>query len=91
MQRRLSKASPFRRLMLKISFLCVIKFKIFFLKIEYEEELQISESNLFHPTNTDRKIELRKKLFLTLNWGIYKFCEKFKLFKTIAYSEKILI
>ena len=31
----------------------VIKFKIFFLKIECERELQICESNLFHSTNDD--------------------------------------
>ena len=63
----------------------------FFLKIEYEGELQISESNLFHSTNTDGKIEWRKKLFLTLNWGITKFCKKCKLFETVVYFEKILI
>ena len=40
----------------------LMKFKIFFLKVEYEGELQISESNLFHSTNTDGKKELRKKL-----------------------------
>ena len=50
----------------------LIKFKIFFLKDEYEEELRISESNLFHSTNADGKKELRKKLFLTLNWGTTK-------------------
>ena len=38
-----------------------------FLKTECEGELQISVSNLFHSLNADRKKELRKKLFLTLN------------------------
>ena len=33
----------------------LIRFKIFFLKVEYEEELRISKSNLFHSTNTGRK------------------------------------
>ena len=28
---------------------------------------------LFHSTNTDKKKEIRKKLFLTLNSGITKF------------------
>ena len=46
----------------------LIKFKIFSLKVEYEGELGIPESNLFHSTNADGKKELRKKLFLTLNW-----------------------
>ena len=50
----------------------LIKFKISFLKDEYEEELRISESNLFHSTKGDGKKELKKKLFLTLNWGINK-------------------
>ena len=31
------------------------------------------ESNLFHSTNANRKKELRKKLFLTLNWETTKF------------------
>ena len=46
----------------------LIKFKIFSLKVEYEGELGIPESNLFHSTNADGKKELRKKLFSTLNW-----------------------
>ena len=33
----------------------LIRFKIFFLKVEYEEELRISKSNLFHSTNAGRK------------------------------------
>ena len=47
--------------------------KIFFLKVEYEGELRISESNLFHSTNADEKKKLRRKLFLTLNSAITKF------------------
>ena len=51
---RVRKISPFVRLTFKISLLeGVIKFKIFFLKIECERELQICESNLFHSTNDD--------------------------------------
>ena len=46
---------------------------IFLLKVEYEGELRISESNLFHSTNADEKKKLRKKLFLTLNSAITKF------------------
>lgn len=51
----------------------------------------MSESNLFHSTNTDGKIELRKKLFLTLNWGITILCKKCKLFEANVYFEKTLI
>ena len=32
-----------------------MKFKTFFLKVEYEGELRIFESNLFHSTNADEK------------------------------------
>ena len=39
-----------------------MKFKMFFLKVEYEGEFQISELNLFHSTNTDGKKEPRKKI-----------------------------
>ena len=61
------KISPFVWLTLRTSLLRgLIKFKIFFLKVEYEGELRISEFDLFHSTNADRKKELRKKLFLTL-------------------------
>ena len=68
------KISPFGWLALKTSLLRgFIKFKIFFLKVEYEGELRISESNLLHSTNADGKKEFRKKLFLFLNWGITKF------------------
>ena len=38
----------------------LITFGIFSLKAEYEKELQISESNLFHSTNAGGKNELRK-------------------------------
>ena len=48
-------------------------FKIFFLKVECEEKLRISESNLFHPTNANQKKELKKELFLILNCEIAKF------------------
>ena len=47
----------------------LMKFKTFFLKVEYEGELRIFESNLFHSTNADekkKKRELKKKLFLTV-------------------------
>ena len=51
---RVRKISPFVRLTFKTSLLeGVIKFKIYFLKIECERELQICESNLFHSTNDD--------------------------------------
>ena len=33
----------------------IMKFKTFFLKVEYEGELRIFESNLFHSTNADEK------------------------------------
>ena len=66
-RRRVRKISPFVWLTLRTSLLRgLIKFKIFFLKVEYEGELRISEFDLFHSTNADRKKELRKKLFLTL-------------------------
>ena len=38
----------------------LMKFKIFFLKIKYEGELRISESNLFHSNNAGGKKKLRK-------------------------------
>ena len=38
----------------------LIKFKIFFLKDEYEGELRISESNLFHSTNAGEKKQKTK-------------------------------
>ena len=66
-RRRVRKISPFVWLTWRTSLLRgLIKFKIFFLKVEYEGELRISEFDLFHSTNADRKKELRKKLFLTL-------------------------
>ena len=68
------KFSPFGWLTLKTSLLGgLAKFKIFFLKVEYEGELRMLESKLFHSTNADGKNELRKKLFLTLNWEITNF------------------
>ena len=42
-------------------------------KVKYEGELQISESNLFHSTKVDGEKELEKNLFLTLNLEITKF------------------
>ena len=54
----------------KVIFIIII---IFLLKVEYEGELRISESNLFHSTNADEKKKLRKKLFLTLISAITKF------------------
>ena len=73
-RRRVRKISPLGWLTLTTSLLRgLVKFKIFFLKAEYEGELRISESNLLHSTNADEKNELRKKLFLTLNWEITKF------------------
>ena len=70
------KSSPFGWLTLKPSLLRgLIKFKISILKVGYEGELQMSEYNLFHSTNTDekKKKKIRKKLFLILNWRITKF------------------
>ena len=58
------KNSLFGWLTLKTLIRDLIKFKIFFLKIEYEEELRISESNLFYLTYAYEKKELREKLFL---------------------------
>ena len=57
------KISRFGWLTLKTSLLQgLIKFKIFFLKVEDEGELRIFETNLFHSINADGKNELRKKL-----------------------------
>ena len=68
------KISPFGWLTLKTSLpRGLTKFKIFFLKVDCEGELRISESNLLHSANTDGKKELRKDLFLTLNWGASSF------------------
>ena len=62
-RRRMTKISPFGWLTLKTSLLWdLIKFKTILLKVQYEGELRISESNLFHSTNADGKRELRKKL-----------------------------
>ena len=70
----MGKISPYGWLTLKTSLLRgLIKLKIYYLKIEYEGELQISESNLFHSTNANGKKEIKKELFLILNWGITKF------------------
>ena len=75
MWRRVRKISPLGWLTLKTSLLRgLIKFKMFFLKTEYEEELGISKLNLLHSTTADGKKELRRrKLFLALNWGMTKF------------------
>ena len=63
--RLVRKSSPFGWLTLKTSLLRgLIKFKIFFLKVEYEGELRISASNLFHSTNANEKKELRKSYSL---------------------------
>ena len=43
--------SPFGWLTLKALLLQGLKFKIFCMKVEYEGELQICESSLFHSTN----------------------------------------
>ena len=54
------KISPFGWLTLKTSLRRgLIKFKIFFLKVESERELPIFEFNLFHSTNTDGENELK--------------------------------
>ena len=56
------KIRPFEWMTLRRSLLPgLIKFKIFFLKVEYEGELQISEYNLFHSTNGDGKKKRIKK------------------------------
>ena len=61
--------SPFRWLTLKTSLTRgLLKFKIFFLKVEYESEIQIFESNLFYSTNANGKKEPAGQLFLTLKW-----------------------
>ena len=39
----------------------LIKFKIFFSKTEYEEELQISLPSLFYSINTDGQKRIKKK------------------------------
>ena len=55
------KISPFEWLTLKTSILQgLIKFKILFLNIEYEGEFEISESILFHPTNSDGNSDCNK-------------------------------
>ena len=62
------KISSFGWLTLKTLLLPgLIKLKISYLKVEYEAELRISESNLYHSTNADGNKELRKKLFLISN------------------------
>ena len=51
------------------------KVNIFFLKVEYEGEFQICESNFFHATNADGKelkkailyLKLRKNQVLTMS------------------------
>ena len=40
----------------------IVTTSIVFLKVEFEGELRISESNLFHSTNADVKKELKKLL-----------------------------
>ena len=73
-RRQVRKISSFGWLTLKTLLLPgLIKLKISYLKVEYEAELRISESNLYHSTNADGNKELRKKLFLISNWGITKF------------------
>ena len=55
-RRWVRKINPFEWLMLKGSLLRGrTKFETSFLKIEYEGELRISESNLFHSVNADEK------------------------------------
>ena len=62
-RRRMTKISPFGWLTLKTSLLWdLIKLKTILWKVQYEGELRISESNLFHSTNADGKKELSKKL-----------------------------
>ena len=70
------KISPFGWLTLKILLLRgPIKFNVFFLKVEYEGEFQIYESNFFHSTNVDGKelkntipyFKLRKNQVLTMS------------------------
>ena len=47
----------------------LIKFNCFFLKFEYEGELQISEPNLFRSTNNDRKKEIKEKVIPYVKLG----------------------
>ena len=57
------KISPFGWLTLKTLLLRgLIKFKIFFIKVEYERELRISESNLFHSDNANEKKGIKEKV-----------------------------
>ena len=61
-RRRMRKISPFGWLTLKTLLLWdLIKFKTILLKVQYEGELRISESNLFHSTNADGK-RIKKKV-----------------------------
>ena len=56
------KNSAFGWLTFKTSLLRdLIKFKTILLKVQYEGELRISESNLFHSTNADGK-RIKKKV-----------------------------
>ena len=55
------KINPFGYLTLKTSLLQgLTKFIIFFLKVEYEGELRIPKSNLFHSTNANEKKKRKK-------------------------------
>ena len=84
------KISRFGLLTLKTSLLQgLIKFKIFFLNVEYEGQLQISESDLFHSSNADEKKELKKKLCLSLNWEITKFCLFFVWYELLFEGIKL--
>ena len=49
----------------------LIRFKIFFLKVEYEEELRISKSNLFHSTSAGGKT-IKEKAIPYLKLGNYQ-------------------
>ena len=58
--RQVRKIVYFGWLMLKTLLLRgLIKFQIFFLKVEYEGELRILGSNLFHSTNADGKKKVK--------------------------------
>ena len=71
-----------------------MKFKTFFLKVEYEGELRIFESNLFHSTNADEKKKKKRikekvipycNLLFSMNWFSKKLNE-INILGTVIYQ-----